>query len=160
MEQTVKVNMAGSYDVAVCGGGIAGIAAALAAVRQGKKVVLFEKGYMLGGLAIAGLITIYKALCDGYGKQVSFGIAEELLRLSIKHGAEDRYPENWLDNVGTRTKTDKRFEVRYNAQVFAILAEQLLTDNGVEILSKRVIRSTPWLPKASPAVAAIRSAVL
>lgn len=134
MEQTVKVTPAGSYEVAVCGGGIAGIAAALAAARQGKKTILFEKGYMLGGLAMAGLITIYLPLCDGYGKQVSFGIAEELFRLSIQHGAEDRYPENWLDNVGTRTEKDKRFLVRYNAQVFALLAEQILLENGVDVL--------------------------
>lgn len=120
------------YDVAVCGGGFAGISAALAAARQGKKVVLFEKQYMLGGLATAGLITIYLPLCDGYGHQVSFGIAEELFRLSILHGAEDRYPENWLDNIGS--KKDKRFEVQYNPQLFAILAEKLLLDEGVDIL--------------------------
>ncbi len=122
------------YDVAVCGGGIAGISAALAAVRTGKKVVLFEKQYMLGGLATSGLVTIYLPLCDGLGKQVSFGIAEELFRLSITYGAEADYPENWLDEIGTRTEKDKRFEVRYNAQVFAILAEQLLLKEGVDIL--------------------------
>ncbi len=123
-----------SYEVAVCGGGIAGIAAALAAARGGKKVILFEKQYILGGLATAGLITIYLPLCDGYGKQVSFGLAEELLRLSIKYGYEERYPDNWLDGVGTRTEKDKRFEVRYNAQVFAILAERELLKAGVDIL--------------------------
>jgi len=122
------------YDVAVCGGGIAGISAALAASREGKKVILFEKGYMLGGLGTAGLITIYLPLCDGYGHQVSFGIAEELLKLSISHGAEDRYPENWLDDIGTRTETDKRYMVQYNAQLFAILAEKLLLENSVDIL--------------------------
>ena len=122
------------YDIAVCGGGIAGISAALAAVRLGKKVILIEKQYMLGGLATAGLVTIYLPLCDGLGKQVSFGIAEELFRLSIKYGAEDNYPENWLEGNGTRTEKDKRFEVRYNAQVFAILAEQLLIKEGVDIL--------------------------
>ena len=127
MEQTVKINMVEGYDVAVCGGGIAGIAAALAAARHGKKVVLFERQYMLGGLAIAGLITIYLPLCDGMGKQVSFGIAEELLKLSIKHGAEARYPKNWLDGEGTRTETDQRYAVRYNAQLFAILAEPFIT---------------------------------
>ncbi len=123
-----------SYDVAVCGGGFAGISAALAAAREGKRVVLFEKQYMLGGLGTAGLITIYLPLCDGMGHQVSFGIAEELLRLSIKYGAEARYPENWLDGVGTRTEQDKRYMVQYNAQLFAILAEQLLIENGVDIL--------------------------
>lgn len=122
------------YDVAVCGGGFAGISAALAAAREGKKVILFEKEYMLGGLGTAGLVTIYLPLCDGYGHQVSFGIAEELLRLSITYGAEDLYPENWLDGIGTKTENDKRYLVQYNAQVFAILAEQLLLENGVEIL--------------------------
>ena len=122
------------YDVAVCGGGFAGIASALAAARGGKKVVLFEKQYMLGGLGTAGLVTIYLPLCDGYGKQVSFGIAEELLKLSITYGAEDSYPENWIDGIGTRTERDKRYMVQYNAQVFAILAEQLLMKNGVDIM--------------------------
>lgn len=134
MEQTVKVKPVEGYDIAVCGGGIAGIAAALAAARHGKKVVLFERQYMLGGLATAGLITIYLPLCDGMGKQVSFGIAEELLKLSIKHGAEARYPKNWLDGEGTRTENDQRYLVRYNAQLFAILAEQLLLETGVDIL--------------------------
>lgn len=123
-----------NYDVAVCGGGFAGISAALAAAREGKSVILFEKQYILGGLGTAGLVTIYLPLCDGFGQQVSFGIAEELLRLSITYGAEDRYPENWLDNIGTRTEKDKRYEVQYNAQLFAILAKKLLIENHVDIL--------------------------
>ena len=123
-----------TYDVAVCGGGFAGISAALAAAREGKRVVLIEKQYMLGGLGTAGLVTIYLPLCDGYGHQVSFGIAEELLKLSITYGAEDTYPDNWLDGVGTRTENDKRYMVQYNAQVFAVLAEELLTKSGVDIL--------------------------
>lgn len=87
------------YDVAVCGGGFAGISAALAAAREGKSVILFEKEYMLGGLGTAGLVTIYLPLCDGFGHQVSFGIAEELLKLSVTYGAEDKYPENWLPGI-------------------------------------------------------------
>lgn len=123
-----------NYDIAVCGGGFAGVSAALAAAREGKKVVLFEKEYMLGGLGTAGLITIYLPLCDGYGHQVSYGIAEELLKLSITYGAEDRYPANWLDGIGTRTENDTRYMVRYNAQVCAILMEKLLLETGVDIL--------------------------
>lgn len=132
--KTEILNNGERYDVAVCGGGFAGISAALAAAREGKRVVLFEKSFMLGGLGTAGLITIYLPLCDGFGHQVSFGIAEELFRLSITYGAEDRYPENWLDGVGTRTENDKRFLVKYNAQVFAILAERLLLSEGVDIM--------------------------
>jgi len=101
---------------------------------MGKKVVLFEREYMLGGLATAGLITIYLPLCDGYGHQVSFGIAEELLKLSITYGNEGDYPDNWLDGIGTKTEKDKRYLVQYNPQVFAILAEQLLIKEGVDIL--------------------------
>lgn len=123
-----------NYDIAVCGGGFAGVSAALAAAREGKKVVLFEKEYMLGGLGTAGLITIYLPLCDGCGHQVSYGIAEELLKLSITYGAEDRYPANWLDGIGTRTENDTRYMVRYNAQVCAILMEKLLLETGVDIL--------------------------
>lgn len=134
IDEQIKTKVAGEYDVAVCGGGFAGISAALAASRHGKKVVLFEKQYMLGGLGTAGIVTIYLPLCDGIGHQVSYGIAEELFRLSILHGAEDRYPENWLCGVGTRTEKDKRFEVQYNPQLFAILAEKLLLDNGVCIM--------------------------
>ena len=121
------------YEIAVCGGGFAGIAAALSAAREGKKVVLFEKQYILGGLGTSGLVTVFLPVCDGFGKQVSFGIAEELLKLSILYGAEDKYPENWLDGKGTRTEKDSRYEVQYNPNVFAILAEQLLIKNGVDI---------------------------
>ena len=134
IREVIETKVAGDYDVAVCGGGFAGISAALASARMGKKTVLFEKTFMLGGLGTAGLVTIYLPLCDGFGKQVSFGIAEELFRLSISMGAEARYPENWLDGVGTRTENDKRFEVQYNAQLFAILAEKLLLSEGVDIL--------------------------
>lgn len=123
-----------NYDVAVCGGGFAGISAALAASREGKTVILFEKEYLLGGLGTAGLVTIFLPLCDGLGRQVSFGIAEELLKLSVTYGAEALYPENWLDGAGTRTENDKRYQVQYNPQVFAVLAEKLLLENGVDIL--------------------------
>lgn len=136
IRECLETKVSAECDVLVCGGGFAGISAALAAARQGKKAILLEKQYILGGLGTAGLVTIYLPLCDGVGRQVSFGIAEELFRLSISMGNEGRYPDNWLDSSdpANRTDRDKRFEVQYNPQLFAILAEQLLTDNGVEIL--------------------------
>ena len=121
-------------DVLVAGGGVAGIAAALAAARQGSKVILLEKQFMLGGLATAGLVTIYLPLCDGKGHQVSFGIAEELFHLSIKYGYEAKYPTAWLEGGSIAEKAKQRFEVRYNAQLFAIAAERLLLKEGVTIL--------------------------
>lgn len=123
-----------TYEIAVCGGGFAGISAALAAAREGRRVILFEREYLLGGLGTAGLVTVYLPLCDGCGHQVSFGIAEELLRLSITYGADAMYPDNWLDRDGPRGEAHHRFMVQYNPHVFAILAEQLLTEAGVDIL--------------------------
>ena len=131
-----ELSLLDSCDVLVCGGGFGGISAALAAVRQGKKVILLEKQYVLGGLGTAGLVTIYLPLCDGLGQQVSFGLAEELLRLSISMGAEAEYPTYWLDmdDPSKRTEKDHRFRVRYNPWLFAILAEQQLLKEGVTIL--------------------------
>ena len=43
-------------DVLVAGGGIAGIAAALAAARNGADVLLIEKQCMVGGSGTCGLI--------------------------------------------------------------------------------------------------------
>ena len=136
IRENLETKVTASCDVLVCGGGFGGISAALAAARQGRKVILLERQYILGGLGTAGLVTIYLPLCDGRGRQVSFGIAEELFRLSISMGWEDRYPDNWLDSSdpARRTEKDKRFEVRYNPQLFAILAERLLLENGVSIL--------------------------
>jgi len=129
-------------DVCVCGGGIAGIAAALSAKRAGaQRVILIERSFMLGGLATAGLVTIYLALCDGYGHQVCFGLAEELFRLSIEHGAEDRYPAAWLDGGTAEERAKRRFEVQFNAQLFALSAERRLREEGIKIIYGATVAS-------------------
>lgn len=133
--QAIKSPVQYDCDVLVCGGGFAGISAALSAARLNKKVILLEKEYSLGGLGTLGLITIYLALCDGYGKQVSFGIAEELLRLSIKIGKENNKGINWWGkDGGSRTEKDDRFEACFNPHLFAISAEQELLKLNVNIL--------------------------
>ncbi len=133
-EKTKQTPIFGTYDVVVAGGGIAGISAAIAAARMGAKTLLIERQYALGGLATMGLVTYYLPLCDGCGRQVSFGIAEELLKLSIKHGWEELYPKPWLEGGTDEEKKSIRYQVRFNAQIFAILAEQQLKKDGVEIL--------------------------
>lgn len=122
IQEILYTEISDECDVLVCGGGVAGISAALAAARLGKRVILLEKQFILGGLGTAGLVTIYLPLCDGLGHQVSFGIAEELLRLSISLGYEDKDPANWLDPSFSvhRTSTEPRFMVQYNPHVFAI----------------------------------------
>ena len=134
IKENINTKIADNYDVVVCGGGFGGISAALAAARLGKRTLLLEHQFILGGLGTAGLITIYLPLCDGFGNQVSFGIAEELLKLSISMGCEDRYPENWIEGKGSKGEDDPRYMVQFNPHIFAILAEQLLLKEGVEIL--------------------------
>ncbi len=131
---TIKVTH--ECDVLVAGGGVAGIAAALAAARSGKRVILIEKSFILGGLATSGLVTVYLPICDGFGRQVSFGLAEELLKLSIKYGYEKNYPELWLDREAgvEERKNGVRYQVQFNAQLFALAAEELLLAEGVNIL--------------------------
>jgi hypothetical protein len=130
-----KVPFRGSWDVIVVGGGIAGISAALSARRAGaEKVLLIEREHALGGLATLGLVTIYLPLCDGRGTQVSFGIAEELLRLSVSKGAEDPIPECWQSPADKEERSKHRYMCRFNAGLFACLAEELLLDSSVDIL--------------------------
>lgn len=83
-------------QVIVAGGGFSGVAAALAAKRSGMEVLLLEKTALLGGLATNGLINWYEPLCDGQGHQLIYGLAEELLRLSIRYG-DDTLPRIWQD---------------------------------------------------------------
>ena len=130
-------------DVCVCGGGVAGIAAALSAKRAGAdEVILLERSFMLGGLATAGLVTIYLAICDGLGHQVCYGLAEELFRLSIEHVVEDRYPTAWLDGGTVEERAKRRFEVQFNAQLFALSAEKLLRREGVKIIYGASVAAT------------------
>ena len=137
-EKEKQTTLFGEYDVLVCGGGFGGIAAALAAAREGKKVLLAEREFALGGLGTLGLVTIYLPLCDGFGKQVSYSIAEELLRLSIKRGADTHKhpsPICWLEGTGTKDeRTKQRYRVQYNPWYFVTDVEQLLKSEGVAIL--------------------------
>ena len=146
-EQVKQIPVMGEYDTIVVGGGVAGVAAAIASARNGAKTLLLEKTYMLGGLGTAGLIAIYLPICDGNGRQVCYGIAEELLRLSVKHGVEPgvqarhHHATPWFENGTIEEKKKERFAVEYNANVFAILCEQLLIDEGVEILYGTTVTS-------------------
>ena len=122
------------FDVIVCGGGIAGIAAALAAAREGASTCLLEKEYGLGGLATLGLIVIYLPLCDGDGVQMSGGIAEELALASLKYGP-GTVPDVWKnkENTTAAERAGKRYEIRYQAAPMMLAAEELLLDAGVTL---------------------------
>ncbi|MGI6208703.1 MAG: FAD-dependent oxidoreductase [Anaerolineae bacterium] len=118
------------YDVVVAGGGIAGVAAALEAARCGMSVALVEKTVLLGGLATTGLILVYLPLCDGNGTQVTFGIAEELLHLSLKYGP-GQVPEGWKQ--GAQLEERSRYRVVFNPASFVLALDEVLEEAGVEL---------------------------
>lgn len=139
LEKSREVEVARSVDVLVAGGGIAGVAAALAAARSGAKTLLLEKECALGGLATLGMIIRYLPLCDGYGHQVIAGIGEELMRESQRYGVLKMHgewygiPKVW-DGEGTvEERTKKRFEADYDAGPMILVLEKLLQEAGVEI---------------------------
>lgn len=118
------------YAVAVVGGGIAGVAAALAAARAGSKTVLIEKTVLLGGLATAGLIYVYLPLCDGNGMQVSFGIAEELLKLSLKYGPGD-IPAAWSREKNA--EENKRYRCVFSPAAFMLALDEAVAEAEVDV---------------------------
>ena len=118
-----------AYDIVVVGGGIGGVAAAVAAARYGMKVLLLEKQIMLGGLATGGLISYYEPLCDRRGKQMLFGIAEELIRLSIQDGF-DNLGEDWKEK---KTEHKTSYATFYSPTAFALALDEYVQANGVDI---------------------------
>ena len=56
IEEALKTPVAGEYDVIVVGGGPAGVAAAIAAAREGAKTLLVEQYGCLGGMWTTGMV--------------------------------------------------------------------------------------------------------
>ena len=122
----------GYYDIIVVGGGIAGVAASVSAARTGAKVLLIEKQINLGGLATGGLISWYEPLCDGKGNQVISGIAEELIKLSVKY-CYDSLPERF-GGTDKSFPRKQRYATRFSPGVFSLALDEYVLSNGVELL--------------------------
>ena len=133
------MNFSKEYDVVVAGGGIAGVAAAVASARRGVKTALIEKTVFAGGLATAGIVYIYLPLCDGNGTQVTFGLAEELLKESIKYGPGN-IPENWRDQKNA--DEPKRYRVCFSPASYMLALDEILLKAGVDIWYDTLITDT------------------
>jgi hypothetical protein len=133
IESERRIPVVAECDVAIVGGGIAGVAAALAAARNGASTLIIEKETSLGGLATLGLIVLYLPLCDGFGNQVVGGLGEELLKNSMKDGPGE-IPECWKSPDTKERRREERYELQYNAASFVISLEELVLDNDIEIM--------------------------
>ncbi len=136
-----KIEVKYEYDVAVVGAGIAGIAAAVAAARNGVKVILLDKESAPGGLATLGNVIIYLPLCDGMGYQVIGGISEELLKLSVADVviANNKanfipVPKCWQPGGDIEERKAARYQADFNPASYILALEKLIIDNGIKLL--------------------------
>ena len=69
-----------SADVIVVGGGPAGMCAAIAAAREGVRVVLVEQGGSCGGMATQGMVGPFMTCYDRKGETMIIrGLFEEIV---------------------------------------------------------------------------------
>jgi len=141
LEPVRKLPVTGTYDVVVAGGGIAGVAAAVAAARNGMSVCLLEKACALGGLATLGHVTMWLPLCDGRGRQVIGGLPEELLKLSVADLRRDNsaarfvgIPPCWQPGGDLEERKRVRYRVDFNPASYLLALEKLVGDAGVKLL--------------------------
>ena len=71
VEPAGTARVAAQADVVVVGGGPAGMAAALAAARNGVKVTLVERYNHLGGLASGGMVLVLDDMWDSHHREIS-----------------------------------------------------------------------------------------
>jgi len=132
LEPERTLPLRGRYDVVVAGGGIAGVAAAVAAARNGASVCLVEKEYALGGLATLGLVVEYLPICDGRGRQVCGGLAEELLLLAAAEGGGE-VPACWKPGGDPAERRRTRYALEFNPASYILALEQLVSSHEVVI---------------------------
>ncbi len=76
-----------SADVIVVGGGPAGMCAAIAAAREGVKVLLVEQGAFCGGMATQGMVGPFMTCYDRKGERMIIrGLFEEIVNRMVAQG--------------------------------------------------------------------------
>ena len=108
-------------DVAVVGGGMAGVCAACAAAREGASVILVERFAVTGGNATVGGGANWSGETQGQG-----AIFDEIVALQEQFGAIDPYP-------GTYEHFTRMNRV-FDHEILAVILQELLLKHGVKLL--------------------------
>ncbi len=106
-------------DVAVIGGGIAGVSAALAAVKSGARVVLVERFAVTGGVLTTGGVVTLCGTLRGQGEAF-----EEIAAGLRAFGALGE-----IDRV-----TPYGFETSFDGEILAVVLQEALLARGVKLL--------------------------
>jgi len=126
-EPSREIPLYGEYEVAVLGGGPAGIAAAVAAARAGRRTLLIERYGFLGGMGTAAGVTNFCGLhanVHGEMHRVVQGIASDLLaRIDRLDGLNK--PHLILGKI---------FAQAYDTAAYKIAADDLLGTHKVDVL--------------------------
>lgn len=113
-------------DVAVVGGGAAGVAAAVAARRAGAECILLERSPYLGGTGthcgVSSLCGFYTSETEEH--QIVRGVGEEVLE-TLRGLGEDTAPS--LTSLGNRI-------INYDPEAFKLALETLVLKYGVHLL--------------------------
>lgn len=118
-EPNKHIPVIGTFDVIVCGGGPAGLTAAVAAARNGSKTLLIERYGFVGGMATSALVTPITEF-RAHGTQHINGIPFELMRIAEELGGAETERESGNYPV--------------NDEILKLAAQRLLLDSGVTLL--------------------------
>jgi len=114
-------------DVAVIGGGTAGVPAALQSARAGARTVLIEQGAQVGGTMTSGGVN-FPGLFHAWGRQVIDGVGYALVtNCVVLAGGE--LPD-FSEPVG---RQHWLHQIKVNIPLYVALAEEALTRAGVRI---------------------------
>jgi ribulose 1,5-bisphosphate synthetase/thiazole synthase len=126
-EPARQIPLYGEYDIVVLGGGPAGIAAAVAAARPGRRTLLIERYGFLGGMGTAAGVTNFCGLhanVHGEMHRVVQGVASDLLARIDRLGGLNA-PHLILGKI---------FAQAYDTAAYKIAADDLLVAHKVDIL--------------------------
>ncbi len=118
-------------DVVVAGGGASGVAAAVAAARMGKSVLLAEAGGALGGVGTSGLVPAFAPFDDGVNVLCA-GIGMEIRRQVSVHVPTNTY---WtpIDAEELKRTYDKvTMEAGVKVLFFTTVCDVLAADGHIE----------------------------